>query len=190
MAADRPVPAVFLGLQLVFPSPPGDALAEELRKVVREASRDLEPRQKLRFLQRLEGLLGRVIPRAIRGYWDLLTDPAAAEAEYRDWVSDLQAVEAGGGGAPDPDAHAIVTVALRVAEGSPGDDTLRDVCDVPEKDFFRRRTFERLASALPRIDLDSVLEDAVAVVPGNPGEGPTLEDLEDEGYDYLHRLVP
>ena len=188
MAADPRPPGVFLGLQLVFPSPPEDALAEELRRVVREASRDLDPRQKHRFLQRLQGLLERVIPRAIRGYWDLLTEPAAAEAEYRDWVSDLQAVQEGGGGAPDPGAHALVTVALLVAEGSPGDDTLRNVCDVPEKDFFRRRTFERLAAALPRVDLDSVLEDAVAVVPGNAGEGPTLEDLEDEGYAYLSRL--
>jgi hypothetical protein len=134
----------------------------------------------------LASLLAGELPRAERGFWDLITTDKA-EAEHESWCSEIEKV------VQEPctgsSLYCIVSVALLVLSGSNSDNTLRERCDLEEAQFFTRDTFLHLVHTLPMLNFASVAADSIYLVPGEAGAGPTEEDLQDEGYQYLRRLL-
>jgi hypothetical protein len=57
-----------------------------------------------------------------------------------------------------------------------------------EDDFFKRPTFHNLVANLSAINPHSIRADATYVVPGNPEDGLSDDDLATEGWAYLRPL--
>jgi hypothetical protein len=134
----------------------------------------------------LANLLAGEMPRAERGYWDLITSDRA-ETEYESWCSEIEKVVQEPSAGPSP--YCIVSVAVLALAGSNSDTTLRERCDLGEAQFFTRDTFLHLVHTLPMLNFASVAADSIYLVPGEAGAGPTEEELADEGYEYLRRLL-
>ena len=87
------------------------------------------------------------------------------------------------------DKFCIVTAAFLVQKGSNSDLTLGDRCDIAEAQYFTRATFARLIETLPMLNFATVAGDAIYMVPGPSGVGPTMQELSGEGYEYLKPLT-
>jgi len=145
---------------------------------------------------RLSGILQRILPLTISGYWDLIRDPPKAQEEFDSWCGEVEGTaaspptEPAGFFAPSSAGeHSIVTVAFLVQKGSNSDHTLGARCDIPESQYWTRATFAQLIATFPLLNFASVVGDAIYVVPGPGGKGPTAQELQGDGYDYLKRLM-
>lgn len=185
----------FFGVQLVIAPGSHDPFQTEIGQIIKYSPVDQTVADKRVMYTRLCGVLNRVLPLAVYGYWDLIRDPAKAQEEFDSWCGE---VEGAGAAAPPQGAvpfgssnhasHSIVTVAFLVQKGSNSDHTLGARCDIPESDYWTRATFTQLIGTFPLLNFTTVVGDAIYVVPGPGGKGPTAEELQGEGYEYLERL--
>lgn len=184
----------FFGIQLVVNPPPGDPFASELERLIKYSPADQTLADKRVLYTHLSNTLKRVLPTALRGYWDLIREPAKAQQEFDAWCGDIEstmrdAAPFGGTFRAPADKFFIVTVAFLVQKGSNTDLTLGDRCDIPEPLYFTRATFARLIDSLPMLNFATVAGDAIYMVPGPSGAGPSLQELNGEGYEYLKPLT-
>jgi hypothetical protein len=184
----------FLGLQLVINCFGEDNLRKHLVELI-SAERDQNetPDEKRRFLKRIVALLIEVEPFWAYGYWDYIDDPERAAAEYRTWLSEIETAiateEEEVGEEPDglhrySAERKYVAVSLLFLLDAP-----YPPAEVDDEDlFFKRTTFTGLVENLPKIDPRAVQADATFVVPGNPDDGFSDDDLNTEGWMYLREL--
>jgi hypothetical protein len=81
--------------------------------------------------------------------------------------------------------YVLITFLFLVLEGSNSDLTLGERCDIPEKAWQRRETFQRLVATPPLLNFANVRADAVYLLPGNDADGLSTFDLATEDYEYL-----
>ena len=127
------------------------------------------------------------------GYWDYLEGAEAAVGEYQSWVSEIEASMATEaeelGGSVDglhrtsaERKYVVATVLFLL-------DTAYPPAEVDDEElFYKRGTFHELVTNLPRLDPHTIRADATYVVPGNPEDGFSEDDLASEGWQYLQPL--
>lgn len=185
----------FFGVQLVVAPGSSDPFQTEIGQIIKYSPVDQTVADKRVMYTRLSGVLHRILPLTVYGYWDLIRDPAKAQEEFDSWCGEVE-----GAGAAEPSqafgtfgpsnqgGHSIVTVAFLVQQGSNSDHTLGARCDLPEGEYWTKATFTRLLATFPLLNFTTVVGDAIYVVPGPGGKGPTAQELQGEGYEYLQRL--
>jgi hypothetical protein len=184
----------FLGIQLVVASYGEDTLRARLAALVNEERTQGETvEEKRRFLKRLVALLEEFEPYWTYGYWDYIEGADKAVPEYQSWVSEIEAAIATEDeelGASVDGLHrtsaerkyiVVTTLFLLDSQYPPG-----EVDD--EELFFQRQTMHNLVTGLPLIDPHTIRADATYVVPGNPEDGFSEDDLASEGWEYLQPL--
>ncbi len=179
----------FFGLQVMVLSPQGDPWRERLMAVLRRNQGDQDVVQKRALYTALTHVLAEVPDRWAFGVWDLIRGPRATR-EFDEWVAGVEgAIEE----PIDPSWRhgdcVAVTIVLLVEEGSPADDTLGARCDLPERDWFTRRTFARLISTLRMLQFAHIRADGLYAMPGDPAAGIPLAELRGEGWEYLKPLT-
>ncbi|HEY3357587.1 MAG TPA: hypothetical protein VGQ83_30325 [Polyangia bacterium] len=184
----------FLGVQLVISSFGEDSLRARLAGLINEERTQGETvDEKRRFLKRLVALLEEFEPYWTYGFWDYLEGGEQAVPEYQGWVSEIEAsiaTEAEEMGESVDGLHRtsadrkyiVVTVLFLLDSAYPPGEI--DDAEL----FYKRGTFHNLITSLPLIDPHSIRADATYVVPGNPEDGFSEDDLASEGWQYLQPL--
>ncbi|MBI5482332.1 MAG: DUF1517 domain-containing protein [Deltaproteobacteria bacterium] len=184
----------FVGVQVVIQCFGEDTLRARLVALMSEERIQGETvEEKRRFLKRLVALLLEVEPYWTYGYWDYKEGAQKAVAEYQGWVSEIEAsiaTEAEELGATVDGLHRTAVVRQYVVVTVL---FLLDCAYAPaevasEDDFFKRPVFHELIGNLAAINPHSIRADATYVVPGNPEDGLSDDDLATEGWSYLHPL--
>lgn len=130
-----------------------------------------------------------------RGCWDYFNDDARALKDYEMWTDGMlteEGVRRDPSGASDPyrgdPRYLTFTMALLIQQETPSDQTMLAVCDIPEADLWRRRTFARILRGMAQVSFASVVSDVMYLIPRDDPWGLTQQDLQAEKFEYL-RLV-
>jgi len=189
----RSVFAVEVGARLDRAGP----LLEPLRAILRDAPERVTRDEAWRRHAEAAGLLLRSFDHVERGCWEYFNDDKTARAMFDDWCRPLLAKDAPrlepSGAADYRDAGArylAFTFVYLLVQGSPSDEGLRAICDVPPDDLWRRGTFWRLLEAVQRLSFASVRADAMYMTPRDADWGLTPADLGTERFAYLRMLTP
>src|SRR5262249_41651754 len=141
-------------------------------------------------------------PRFDLGFWDYIAEPARAESEFDRWCSELEGQMATEkeevADTPDeideterlstkPD-YVALTVLFLLAKGGNSDGTVAERCDLPEAEWWKRDSFRHLFETIPMLSFASLKADADYLVPGNPEDGLSFDDVHGGGWEYLHQL--
>jgi hypothetical protein len=184
----------FVGIQVVISSYGEDTLRARLAALVNEERTHNETvEEKRRYLKRLVALLVEFEPYWTYGFWDYAEGAEKAVAEYQSWVSEIEASIATEneelGAAVDgmnrmsAERRFVVTTVLFLLDSAYAPAEVGD-----EEEFYKRSTFHNLITNLPLIDPHTIRADATFVVPGNPEDGFSQDDLTSEGWQYLREL--
>jgi hypothetical protein len=187
--------AYFFGLQILIHAFGQDTLRARFSEVIEDpdgASEDVAAKR--RYLKRVVALLLDQEAYWSQGFWDYMTDTAAAEAEFESWAAELSAgtatereelgqeVDNVERLSSDKDFVAV-TVMMLLSEPYPPaaiDDETR---------YWLKSTFGDLARGLLYVNPESILADGVFVIPGSPEDGLSEEDLLTGGWSYLRVLT-
>ena len=184
----------FVGVQVVIQCFGEDTLRARLMALMNEERVQGETvEEKRRFLKRLVALLLETEPYWTYGYWDYQQGAQKAVGEYQSWVSEIEAsiaTEDEELGATVDGLHRTSVTRQYVVV------TVLFLLDSPyapaevenEDDFFKRGTFHELVGNLSAINPHNIRADATYVVPGNPEDGLSDDDLATEGWSYLRPL--
>jgi hypothetical protein len=170
------------------------ALLDELRAIVKDApERPSRHEAWSRHALAAEAIL-RNFDCVEKGCWEYFDDELSAMSMYDDWCRPIldQVVPrqgpSGGAGSYRDDAgprYLAFTVVYLLAYGSPSDLSVRESCEVPQADLWRKSTFRRLLAVVRTLSFASVKGDAMYMTPRDPDWGLTAADLDGEAYKYL-----
>lgn len=131
-----------------------------------------------------------------RGCWDYFDDDARAKRDFDMWTKGMTTEEGSRkvpSGSGDPyrgePRFMTFTMAFLIANGSACDHAVRQMCNVPEPDLWRKATFHRLLSGLGNLNFASIQSDVAYLIPRDDGWGLTQEDLAQPKFEYLRTLV-
>ncbi len=190
----------FFGIQVLFQVGADDVRArlhEAIAKGGGESEQSLA--DKRAFWKRIVAIVLDAAPRFDLGFWDYIADAGRAENEFDEWSSELEgqtATEKEETGAKVDEAYRLsakpeyvaLTVLFLLEQGGNSDTTVGERCDLPEGDWFKRDTFRHLFETIPMLSFSSVKADAVYLVPGNPEDGLSFDDVHGGGWEYLKQL--
>jgi hypothetical protein len=187
----------FVGVQIVFATLATDTAGAQIRQLLAEADDMERPADRHRFYKQIASLLLENKPYWEYGYWDYIAEDEA-EAEFTDWVAELDANSATEDvefGTDVDEAHrlsadksyVVVTMAF-LLDYAPLERVRTMLEAIPEDDYWTTACFAELLEAVRRIDFEYCLRDSVFVMPGTDDDGVSWEDLHGSGWDYLKPL--
>jgi hypothetical protein len=178
-------------IQVFLPLEPNEALRRQLRKLILDAPDAQTPGEKRRAYEQITRALLGASGQFTVGNWDYTDDGDEADTEFEHWCagteSDAKEREAAGdkgGGA----RSMFVTLAFLMESDEAAAQDFGEACDLQDHDLWKRSTFVKLLSVIPRLDFSTVVGDAVYLCPGDKEYGLTEEELSDESYEYLHKI--
>ncbi len=188
----------FFGVQIAVKAFFKDPLRQKIAQVIGNSQAEQTLFEKRSFWKRWAAVINDAMPVFELGYWDLIRGGNAQE-EFETWCSEIEGALASEreemGQAADQvnrlsaaKDYILVTAAVLVERDSNSDLTLGERCDIPESDYFTRRTFAQLVASFPLLNFANVQADAVYLIPGSEDDGLSQEDLFGGGYDYLKPL--
>ena len=81
------------------------------------------------------------------------------------------------------------TMAFLMAQGSPTDMIVRQVCNIPEPHLWARASFQRILSNINQLSFSSIKGDVAYVIPRDPTWALTQQDLREPKFHYLRRIT-
>jgi hypothetical protein len=189
--------AYFFGLQIIITAYGEDTLRARFAEVINDpdgtqSEEDVEAKR--RYIKRVVALLLDQEAYWSQAFWDYKTDRAEAESEFESWAAELsastateqeemgEAVDGAQRLSSDKD-YVAVTIILLLTEPYPPAE-LDD-----ESLYWTSRTVGQLVRGLLLINPETISADGVFVVPGNPEDGLSEEDLLTGGWSYLRVLT-
>lgn len=191
--------SIFIGVQVAINAFGDEGLRSKVHRIIEESADDETPEEKRRFYKRLITLLVENQHFFEYGYWDVLTDTEEAEAEFENWINEIEASiateeEEMGERVNEmyryssSKYYVVITLCL-LFEDDRSLDPFFDVVDsIPESEYWTQKTFGRVLAALNYLDFEFCLGDAAFIMPGNEEDGISMEDLMGEGWEYLKSL--
>ncbi len=190
----------FFGLQLVINVGSDDTLRRKLYRVIQTPDSEEKPAQKRAYYKRLSAVLLESEPFFDYAFWDLILDPEAAQAEFDAWLAEIE-----GGMATEEEElgdtideqfrmagekqYVVVSIACLLENDTALATFRSQVESIPANESFSRPTFSTLVKALPYVDFEYSLGDAVFIMPGSPSDGISWEELHTEGWNYLRPIA-
>ncbi len=190
----------FFGIQCVVNIYGEDELRSTLHNILSSENYSESPIEKFQFYKRIASVLRQNIPFIDYGFWDYLTDPDDAASEFNAWVSEVQAsmateVEEVGSELDEEfrlsaeKCYVVVTMAFVLEYSSAQASFIGQVESIEENDFYSQIGFQKLIDAIPYIDFEYSLGDAVFIMPGNAEDGFSWTDMRGEGWEYLQPIM-
>lgn len=131
-----------------------------------------------------------------RGCWDYFDNHERAEKDFKMWLGGMTTEEGARpapSGRPDPyrgdPRYLTFTMTFLLITGSPTDQAVARLCDIPEAHLWRRDVFGRILGGMGVINFASVISDVMYLIPRDDDWGLTVDDLADEKFAYLRPLV-
>jgi hypothetical protein len=173
---------------------PGGRLHTALLQTLAQSRPNMNLQQKWRFYKTVIDELYTALPLFQRGCWDYFDDDTRAKADYEQWVAGM-VTEEGARREPSGDdpyrgsaRYLTFTMAFLLENGSPTDQALKRLCDIPENRLWHRATFHHILKGLS-LSFASIKSDVAYLIPRDPGWGLTDEDLAQPKFAYLRPLV-
>lgn len=177
----------FFGVQLALELPPRHDLRPQLAQVVRDLRGCTAIMAQRPCWTRASRLLRDAAPFARLGTWDLIRDNA--QDTYEEWASGLEAMAEWPAADFGHDGiYVLASVIMLVTGGSNADRTLGDICDIPERDWHRTGTFDKLLAAPPQLNFTNVLGSGLYLAPHPDRPGFSHEVITGEGFEYLENV--
>jgi hypothetical protein len=174
---------------------PGGRLHSELRRLLLDAAPNASLQQKWLFYKEVVSELLVAMPLFQRGCWDYFDDDARAKADYDQWVAGM-VTEEGARTEPSGDdpyrgssRYLTFTMAFLLVNGSPTDEALKRLCDIPQSRLWHRATFQRILSGLGVLNFASIKSDVAYLIPRDTGWAITDDDLAQPKFEYLRTIV-
>ena len=176
----------FFGVQVAFQQYRNDTSRSRLHDIIAAGTHEQSLPEKRAFWKKVLAVVSENAPHFRYGYWDFIRG-GKADAEFETWSSEIEgglATESEEMGAAVDEVHrlsaeigsprlVIVSALFLIDANSNADQTLGERCDLPEADYFKIGTFDRLLKSIPLLNFANVRADAVYVVPGNARDGVT-----------------
>lgn len=192
LAMQHSIFAVEICARLVPESPLRAALAE----CIGAAPPAMSLHYKWRQYTRAASLLHDNLNLAERGCWDYYNDDARALADFDMWTKGMltkEGVRPGPSGAGDPyraePRYLTLTMALLMVQDSPTDRMVRQTCEIPQADLWKRDSFARVLRGIGHVSFASVKADVIYLIPRDDGWGLTGHDLQHPKFEYLREIV-
>jgi hypothetical protein len=184
--------AIEICLRLVPESPLRASLAECLQK----ARPAMSLHGKWQQYAHAAALLHDNLTLAERGCWDYFNDDARALKDFDMWTNGMltkEGVRSGPSGSADPyrgePRYLTFTMALLLVQDSPSCTMLRQVCDIPQPNLWKRDSFARILRSIGHVSFASVKADVMYLIPRDDGWGLTAHDLRHPKFEYLREIV-
>lgn len=133
---------------------------------------------------------------AERGCWDYFNDDTRALGDFDMWSKGMITKEGARtepSGAVDPyrgePRYLTFTMALLMVQDSPSDRMVRQICEIPQPDLWRRGSFDRVLRGLGHVSFASVKADVMYLIPRDDGWGLTARDLAAQKFEYLREVT-
>jgi hypothetical protein len=81
------------------------------------------------------------------------------------------------------------TISLLLKADTPCARELGAICDIPEAELWKRKTFVRILKGLSKVSFSAVKSDVLYLIPGEPEWGLTEADLQAEKFEYLRKIA-
>jgi hypothetical protein len=130
-----------------------------------------------------------------RGCWDYFDDDGRALRDYDMWTKGMTTEE---GVRPEPSGpvdpyrgeprYLTLTMAMLIAQGTPTDRVMRDVCNIPQPLLWHRQTFARILRGMGQVSFASVKSDVMYLIPRDDPWALTAQDLAATKFEYLRML--
>lgn len=174
----------FFGVQIAFSAARDAALRHQLAAAVAGLRQGTDPTRFGPGLRAASAILAGANALIRRGDWDFVQN--RGQEVYREWQEGLESMAGWPADDFGTDGDLILaTLILLVRPGSAAETALGDGCDLPEDDWFLRRTFAKLLLLPTDCTAGDVAGAGLFVAP-HPGRGSFSTDaLADEGFDYL-----
>ena len=174
---------------------PGGRLHTELHRLLTGSPVNATLQQKWTFYKQAVQELLVALPLFHRGCWDYFDDDAKAKASYDQWVAGM-VTEEGARLQPSGDdpyrgssRYLTFTMAFLIVNGSPTDEAVRELCNVPQDRLWQRQTFQHLLAGLGVLNFASIKSDVAYLIPRDTGWGLTDEDLAHQKFAYLRPIA-
>jgi hypothetical protein len=135
------------------------------------------------------------LDRVDRGCWDYFNDDERAKSDFEMWVRGMTTDEtARTAPAPavdpyrDDPRYMTFTMALLIAQDTPTDRALFQLCNVPQDKLWEKAVFTRILQGLGIVNFASVKGDVMYVIPRDEGYSLTTDDMSNEKFAYLRPL--
>ena len=155
------------------------------------------PGQKWELLKRAAQLLAENEELFEKGCWDFFDDDARARRDYEMWCNGMTTEEgvrkepsSRPGENPREARYLTFTISLLLKDGAPSAGALAKLCDIPERDLWKKATFLRILRGLTCVSFAAVKSDVFYLIPGEDHWGLTAADLEEDKFDYLRPITP
>lgn len=191
---------VFFGAQFVINVYGEDHLRGALHNVI-EGSGSLEsPDDKRSYYKRIAALLREDLPFLEYGYWDFITKQGEAEAEFDQWVTEMNASMATEEEELGEDideafrlssdkSYVVVTLLFLLSNTESLSPFFEKIDSIEEEEYFTPSGFQTLADSLAYIDFEYSFADASFIMPGSDEDGLSWEDVKGEGWEYLKPIM-
>jgi hypothetical protein len=181
-----------LAIELCLRLDPGSRAREELKDLVLSHPAASTPGLKWKMLGRAAQILLANLDLFEKGCWDFFDDDGRALSDYEMWSKGMITEEGARrepSGEPGREPRFMTfTIALLMVQGTPAEREVARLCEVPERDLWKRATFERILRGLPRVNFASVKSDVLYLIPGDDRWGLTAADLEHTKFEYLREI--
>ena len=131
-----------------------------------------------------------------KGCWDFFDDDSRAKKDYDMWSNGMITEEgarkqpSGRPGVHDDDLRFMTfTISLLLKADTATTRALAKLCNVPQPDLWKRKTFVRILRGLKNVSFGVVKSDVLYLIPRNEAWGLTAGDLTDPKFEYLRPIV-
>lgn len=183
-------------LELCLRLEPGSRLRGRLKDLIASHPSASTPGYKWELLRRAAELLVAHESLFEKGCWDFFDDDDRALKDYHMWSYGMISEEGARkvpSGAPDAKGgeprYMTFTISLLLKADTPCASALGRLCDIPEKDLWKRATFVRILKGLSNVSFSAVKSDVLYLIPGEPDWGLTEADLKAEKFEYLRQIA-
>jgi hypothetical protein len=135
------------------------------------------------------------LDRVDRGCWDYFNDDERAKRDFEMWVRGMTTDETARttpSGPADPyrddPRYMTFTMALLIAQDTPTDAALFNLCNVPEDKLWEKAVFTRILQGLGIVNFASVKGDVMYVIPRDEEYALTTGDMSNDKFAYLRPL--
>ncbi len=132
----------------------------------------------------------------VSGCWDFFDDDAKARGDFNMWVQGMLTQEGSRkepSGSPDPyrgdPRHMTFTMAALMVQGTPSEQSIRQMCDIPQGKLWHGDTFEHVLRSMRYLNFASVEGSTMYLIPKEPNFALTLDDLKHPKFHYLRPIV-
>jgi hypothetical protein len=176
----------FFSTEILFSFTRSAALHGRFRDLVQTAPGALFPEQKWRLHRRAANLMLEGLAEAERGCWEYMDDDGSDEM-WNEWESPLHDPSRRPGGR-EPGGFFTFTMMFQTKSGTLSDRSLASACRLGEGQLWSRGTFATMLQTLPALGFDSVVKDALYLMPRDATAGFTERELAADRMKYLRVL--